>query len=116
MFVFYLSEQKLCSYVVVTFVDGSEKPPTFVSNVVMDNGLNPNFSLECSATMASPRHSFLVISVFDQNPGQDAFVGQCAIPVYAVRSGYRSALLMDEQFAALGKGLGHVLLHIKIKK
>lgn len=39
-------------------------------------------------------------------------MGQWAAPVPAVRAGYRSAPLLDAQFVALGKGLGHVLLLI----
>ena len=83
---------------------------------MMDNGLNPDFSLECSTTVASARNSFLVLTVMDQNPGADSFVGEFAAPISAIRSGYRSALLLDEQFVPLGKGLSHVLLHIQIKK
>ncbi len=103
-------------YVRVTFADGTVNPTSVHTNIVDDNGLNPDFTLEHTQAIAKPANTFLILTVWDSNAGADTLVCHWAAPVTALRSGYRTARLLDEQFVTLGRGLAHVLLHIQIKK
>jgi len=102
-------------YIRLTFADGSLHPPSAHTEVVDDNGLHPDFKLEHTQVVPNPLSTFLVLTVWDSNAGSDTFVCHWAAPITAIRPGYRVARLLDEQFATLGRGLAHVLLHIEVK-
>ena len=103
-------------YVKVAFVDGGAEPSfKAMSKVVSDNALNPDFDLVCETKVRDFENTFLCLSVYDQNPGSDAFVCHWAAPVSALRNGYRCAKLLDANFNTMSRGLCHALLHIEIK-
>ena len=102
-------------YIKVVFRDGSAKPISFVSKVVSDNALNPDFDLQCEAKLVDFENTFLCLSIFDSNPGTDALVCHWAAPVSAVRSGYRRVALLDSNFNTLSRGLCHALVHVSIE-
>jgi Ca2+-binding EF-hand superfamily protein len=101
-------------YIRLTFADGSANPPSAHTETVDDNGLNPDFKLEYTHVVANPLNTFLVLTVWDSNASADTFVCHWAAPVSAMRSGYRVARLLDQQFNTLGRGQAHVLLKIDI--
>jgi hypothetical protein len=106
----------LDSYVRVKFRDSSDNFDSFVSDVVSDNALNPNYNLECKTECKDPKHTFVEFSVFDQNAGVDAFVCQWTAPLSCLRTGLRVAHLLDGNFMTMSRGMAHLLIQVEIEK
>lgn len=72
----------------------------FATHVVADNGFNPVWSVQFRFSLARPEVAVLYVAVHDQlDVARKAFLAYFAVPVAALRPGYRSCQLRS----ALGK-------------
>jgi phosphatidylinositol phospholipase C delta len=87
----------------------------FTSRVVDDNGFNPRWCETCSFTVNASTMTMLVIRVMEKDALSSEFIGEFALPVSAVRSGFRMVplYLQEPRDQALAAPCG-ILCHFHV--
>ena len=79
-----------------TSFDEHENSKVFKSNVVMNNGFNPKFDLQCHFKLCCPEMAMVVFKVFDQELAvKDMKIGWNAVPFECIRPGFRMIPLLN---------------------
>ena len=87
-----------------------EVPLSFTTSVAANNGLNPAWGERVAWRLAHPAGCVLRLQVYVKGLLKDELVGTEAIPVAALRRGYRSVQLRNARGVRLQ--LASLLLHI----
>ena len=81
-------------------IDATSNGDQWTSRLVVKNGLNPEWQQHLEVAVAEPESAVLRFTVWDRQPGglkefNAKFLCYAALPVAAIRSGYRSVPLRD---------------------